>query len=61
MAYMPIAGGTDVEYMGLSTDDKPENPTLYSLFLELDTGDLYYFDGEDWALFGAGAGEDGGR
>ena len=54
MAYMPIAGGTDVEYMGVSDDDKPENPTLYSLALELDTGDLYYFDGEDWALFGDG-------
>lgn len=36
------------EYMGLSTDEKPADATVNSLFLELDTGDFYYFDGEDW-------------
>ena len=46
------------EFSGLSTDTKP---TTYegrvieenSLFLELNTGDFYYFDGEDWQKVGA--------
>lgn len=40
------------EYKGLSTDDKPTNAGVNSLFLELDTGDFYYFDGEEWAKIG---------
>lgn len=48
----------DFEFKGLSTDTKPtvwkgsviaEN----SLFLEVDTGDVYYFDGSSWAQVGA--------
>ena len=42
------------EFMGLSTDDKPtEDVNVNSLFLELDTGDFYYFDGSDWNKVGA--------
>lgn len=40
------------EYKGLSTDDKPTTAGINSLFLELDTGDFYYFDGETWAKVG---------
>ncbi len=43
------------EYKGLSTDTKPISCGVNSLFLELDTGDFYYFDGEKWAKIGASA------
>lgn len=43
----------EVEYKGLSTDTKPTDCAVNSLFLELDTGDLYYFDGSAWAKVGA--------
>jgi len=43
----------DMELKGLSTDVKPTvvdgNPVaVNSIFLELDTKDFYYFDGEEW-------------
>jgi len=46
------------EFSGLSTDTKPSAYEgrvieVNSLFLELDTGDFYYFDGEDWSKVGA--------
>ena len=45
------------EFYGLSTDDKPtEDVAVNSLFLELNTGDFYYFDGSDWAKVGGGVG-----
>ena len=40
------------EYKGLSTDAKPTTAGVNSLFLELDTGDFYYFTGETWAKVG---------
>ena len=42
------------EYMGESTDSKPTPSDLAtnSMFLELDTGDFYYYDGSDWAKIG---------
>lgn len=40
------------DYKGLSTDDKPTDCAVNSLFLELDTGDFYYFDGEEWKKVG---------
>ena len=43
----------DVEYKGLSTDTKPTDCATNSLFLELDTGKAFYFDGEDWNEIGA--------
>ena len=43
----------DLSYQGLSTDSKPtENVGINALFLELDTGDFYYFDGTDWTKVG---------
>lgn len=49
------------EYKGLSKDDKPTDCAANSLFLELDTGDFYYFTGEEWAKVGAGASDGGGN
>ena len=44
--------GNQNEYVGLSTDTKPTDCGVNSLFLELDTGDVYYFDGENWSKLG---------
>lgn len=44
--------GANADYMGLSTDTKPTNVSVNSLFLELDTGDFYYFDGDSWEKVG---------
>lgn len=40
------------EYKGLSTDDKPTECAVNSLFFELDTGDFYYFNGTTWLKVG---------
>lgn len=40
------------EFLGLSTDTKPMNCGINSLFLELDTGKVCYFDGTDWLEVG---------
>ena len=43
----------DITYQGLSTYSKPtEGVAINSFFLELDTGDIYYYDGSAWAEFG---------
>ena len=42
----------DYELKGLSSDEKPTNVGINSLFLELDTGDFYYFDGANWQKVG---------
>lgn len=49
--------GNRFDFMGLSTDAKPTNSEQFpmdtnSLFLELDTGDIYYFTGSTWAKVG---------
>lgn len=38
------------EYRGLSTDTKPETAINGSVFIEIDTGDVFIFDadGEQW-------------
>ena len=40
------------EYKGLHTDVKPTACAANSLFLELDTGDIYYFNGSTWKKIG---------
>lgn len=41
------------DWCGLSTDSKPtENVAVNDLFLELDTGNFYYFNGTSWATVG---------
>ena len=48
----------DFEFKGLSTDEKPvgtigeQEISVNSLFLELDTGDFYYYNGETWTKIG---------
>lgn len=42
----------EYEFKGLSTDTKPTACAINSLFLELDTGDFYYFDGSGWEKVG---------
>ena len=47
--------GTEVwqhECCGLSSDTKPNGLGVNSLFLELDTGDVYYFTGAAWVKAG---------
>lgn len=40
------------DWRGLSTDEKPETATVNDLFLEVDTGDGYFFNGEAWEKIG---------
>lgn len=43
----------DYEFKGLSTDVKPtDGVSINSLFLELDTGDFYYYTGATWSKVG---------
>lgn len=45
--------GARFDFMGLSTDTKPTTGIeTNSLFLELDTDDVYYFTGSAWAKVG---------
>lgn len=46
--------GSTAGKLGLSTDQKPTTDVeTNDLFLELDTGDLYYFNGTTWKKVGA--------
>ena len=49
---MITLNGATANYVGLSTDNKPENIEINSLLLELDTGNFYYFNGTDWIEVG---------
>lgn len=40
------------ETFGKSTDSKPTNANINDMFIELDTGDAYYWDGLSWQLIG---------
>lgn len=49
------------QMMGLSTDTKPTTGILpNSLFWELDTNGMYYFDGTQWQSIGGSGGGGGG-
>lgn len=53
---MVTLNGNGEDYRGLSTDTKPINPSNpNALFLEVDTGDFYYFDGTEWKKVGGDA------
>lgn len=41
------------EFSGLSTDAKPTDCGVNSLFYELNTKKVYYFDGTTWKEVGA--------
>ena len=48
-----VTVNTNIDYRGLSTDEKPTDETaVNSLFLEIDTGDFYAFNGTTWAKVG---------
>lgn len=50
---MITKNGQTADLIGLSTDVKPtEDVATNTLFLELDTGDFYYFNGTTWAKVG---------
>ena len=44
--------GSAPEFFGVSTDEKPTDAPVNSIFTELDTANKYYFDGETWAAIG---------
>lgn len=46
--------GSTANLKGMSTDSKPTDVEVNTMFLELDTGDFYYFNGSDWAKVGGG-------
>lgn len=46
--------GASPEYVGISTDEKPENVPVNTIFTELDTNKVYYFTGETWDEIGGG-------
>ena len=41
------------EFLGVHTDAKPTDVSVNSIFIELDTGDVYYYTGAAWAKVGA--------
>lgn len=48
--------GMGPKLIGTSDDIKPtENVQVNQLFWELDTNDLYFFDGESWTKVGSEA------
>lgn len=61
----PTPSSIGNQYAGVSTDEKPANAPTYSVYLELDTGKFYYYDGTEWKEVpccgsGGGGGGDGG-
>lgn len=40
------------EILGKSTDIKPTNANINDIFVELDTGDAYFWDGLVWQQIG---------
>lgn len=41
------ADGASVSFVGLSSDDKPESAPNGAAFIEMDTGNVYFFDAEN--------------
>lgn len=51
---MVTINGATANLVGLSTDEKPtEGVQINTIFLELDTGNFYYYDGTAWQKLGA--------
>lgn len=44
----PTPSSIGNQYAGVSTDEKPASAPIHSVFLELDTGKFYYYDGTEW-------------
>lgn len=39
------------DFLGLSTDEKPATCEANTFYIELDTGNVYFFNGEEWKEF----------
>lgn len=52
---MVTRNGATAGLMGIHDDVKPTDVEVNTLFLELDTGDFYYFDGTAWQKVGGDA------
>lgn len=49
---MITLNGAQADLRGESTDAKPTDVEVNTVFVELDTGDAYYFDGTTWQKVG---------
>lgn len=49
---MVTLNGSAPTLLGLSTDTKPDWALENTIFMELDTGDFYYFSNGEWAKLG---------
>ena len=47
--------GASATLLGLSTDEKPTDVDINTIFTELDTNTDYYFTGETWEKVGGDA------
>lgn len=56
----PTPSSIGNQYAGVSTDDKPTGVPTYSIYLELDTGKFYYYDGAEWNEIPCSCSGDGG-
>lgn len=49
---MVTNNGATANLLGLSTDTKPATAEINTIFLELDTGNFYFFNGTTWQKLG---------
>lgn len=49
---MVTNNGANANLLGLSTDAKPTTAELNTIFLELDTGNFYFYNGTTWQKLG---------
>lgn len=49
---MVTLNGATADLRGNSTDEKPTNVEINTVFVELDTGDAYYYNGIVWVKVG---------
>lgn len=49
---MVTLNGNGADYRGLSTDQKPASPAMNAIFLEVDTGEFYAWNGTAWVKVG---------
>lgn len=56
----PTPSSIGNQYAGVSTDEKPASAPTYSVYLELDTGKFYYYDGSEWQELPCCSGGEGG-
>lgn len=49
---MVTLNGATADLRGNSTDEKPANVEINTIFVELDTGDAYYYNGTVWVKVG---------